>query len=196
MKVKSYLRCICLAAMSSLLISCGTPKEFSTLKGEKDIDIIHIPRGVGLIANSVGFFSSDRATREALKGFSSMDIVCCERRGNRKKVSEAIGTVLEKDRGELLIEVVEGREAIYIYGRPDTKKKKIKDVLIVCDEPSDMTVIRFKGTFNIKDIVEGCLTDKKSKAQKSKSNKDTKTANKDTQTPKSNKNTTTDKNIK
>lgn len=156
---------IIFGTLSIGVTSCGTAEEFANLRHEKDIDVMHIPRGVGFLANTAGVFFRDKAARSALTGFKSMDIISCERKGNRQKVYQAVAYAREKNRLELLIEAREGNETTYIYGYPDIKSNKVKDAMIVCEEPSDLTVVRMKGSFNLQSLFDDNTKSKKKKTR-------------------------------
>lgn len=137
--------------------SCGSSKELSALEGESGIEMVHIPRALGFMAKTAGMFSGDNEDGKSLKGFRSMDVITCKKKAKKNKIYDITKKIIENDKSELILEVTENREKTIIYGYPDFKKKKIKDVWIFCDEPSELTVIRAKGSFDIGSIIEDNL---------------------------------------
>lgn len=132
--------------------SCGSSREFSALDDYDNIDVFHIPQGVGWMLGPIASMG-DKDAGKILKGFKSMTIVDCEGNRGRKEVMSCVKDAIDSDRSELILEVHEGKEATFIYGRVDEKSNKLKDIMIVADEPGDLSVIRAKGTFDISSLL-------------------------------------------
>lgn len=154
-KAYSYLIASLLLLLG--LCACGSSKEFSSLKGEENIDVIHIPRSLGWLAGATSLMSGDSEAASLLSGFKSLDIVSCEGNGDREKIYDVLGEVLKADNSELFIEVVENKEKTSIYGHADIEKKKIKNMIIVTEEPGELSLIRARGSFNLDSFVNGKL---------------------------------------
>lgn len=132
--------------------SCGSPKEFRQLKSYDNIDIVHIPRGIGWMIGPTLSMADGEAGR-MVRGFRSLTVVDCEGKKGRKEVMECVDRVLDKDKSELIIETHEGKESTFIYGRIKPGDKKIRDLIIVTDEPSDLSVVRIKGSFDLNAVI-------------------------------------------
>lgn len=147
----SLIFLLILMAISSISItSCGASGEFKDLRGMDDVDVIHIPSCMGKIAGSM--VSIGNKDGKWLRGVTSIDIIACEGDAGKDAVMSAVRKAMQTDNSELLLETIQGNETVYIYGRPDHEKMKVKDILIISEAPRDLSVIRAKGSFDINDI--------------------------------------------
>lgn len=151
--IRPVVLCL-LAVVSFAMTSCGSSKEFAFLKQNRHVEYIHIPRFVGLMSKTASPFLSDKTARMAARGFSSMDIVTCEKRRYHAEILEAVDSIVAKEGAELLIYSQEDKEKTTIYGRVDTRKMKVRDPIIVDQERSELSIVRIKGSFRLKDLMD------------------------------------------
>lgn len=148
--VYSVLISLCMV----ICTSCGSSKEFSALEDYDNIDILHIPKGVGWMLGPIASIGDNDAGK-ILNGFKSVTIIDCEGKRGRKEAIKCVKDVINSDKSELILEVNEGEEATFIYRHIDERKNKLKDITIIADEPLEFSVIRAKGTFDISSILSG-----------------------------------------
>ena len=60
---------------------------------------------------------------------------------------------IDSDRSELILETHDGPETTLIYGHIDDRSMKLKNLLIVSEEATELSVIRAKGTFDIRSVL-------------------------------------------
>lgn len=150
--MRHYVEIALISVCAVIFCSCGSSKEFSEIKDYENIEIVHIPQGLGWMYRLIVPLD-DSESGKFLKGFKSMTIVDCEGNRGRKEVMSCVKDAINSDRSELILEVHEGKEATFIYGRVDERSNKLKDIMIVADEPGDLSVIRAKGTFDISSLL-------------------------------------------
>lgn len=135
--------------------SCDSSREFSSLSQFDDVDVLHIPKGMTYIAST--FVSKDNLAKSLLRGAGSLDIVNCEGRKNKERILAVVKDAVSASHAELILEVNENKESVRIYGNPDTKKNKLRNVIIVSDEPGDLSVVRLNGSINLDTLVKATL---------------------------------------
>lgn len=131
------------------MASCSPSREFADLKGDDNIEVIHIPRVVSSLTGAILKMNGDKEGASVLKGFNSLDIITCESRESRDKVYSVLDNALGSTDSELIIEVNEGPERTVIYGIPDTVRHEVRDITIVAEEPAELSVVHAKGSFSI-----------------------------------------------
>ena len=140
-------------ALTAMLASCGSSKEFSRLGGLDGVDVVHIPQGMMAMAKTAGLTSGDKELRRVVNGVKSLDVVSCDNRRSREEVMKCALEAISDSKSELLIEVAEKNERTAIYGRCDEGSDKVADVVIVAESAGDLSVIRAKGKFDITDLL-------------------------------------------
>ena len=150
--MRTYLNTALISLLLVIFSSCGSSKEFSSLDYFDNIDIIHIPQGVGWMIGSVASID-DKDAGKILKGFKSITIVECQGMKGREEIMECVKDAIDSDRSELILETHEGPETTLIYGHVDDKSMKLKNLLIVSEEATELSVIRAKGTFDIRSVL-------------------------------------------
>lgn len=150
--MKTYLNAVLISLLLAISSSCGSSKEFSSLDYYDNIDIVHIPKGVGWMIGSVASID-DKDAGKILKGFKSITIVDCQGMKGRKEIMKCVKDAIDSDRSELILETHDGTETTLIYGHIDDRSMKLKNLLIVSEEASELSVIRAKGTFDIRSVL-------------------------------------------
>ncbi len=133
------------------LSSCGSAGEFSRFKKYDNVDVVHIPKFVTHLTSCL--VKSDKGPQSLVKGLGSLDVVSCEDEKNFGDVIKEAESVIEKEKSELILEVTEAKERVRIYGNSDTNKGKVKNVIIISEEPGELSVVRINGSINMADIM-------------------------------------------
>ena len=140
------------------MASCSPSREFADLKGDDNIEVIHIPRVVSSLTGALLKMDGEKDDAAVLKGFKSLDVITCESREGRDKVYRVLNKALESSNSELMIEVREGPERTVIYGVPDTIRNEVRDLTIIDEEPAELSVVHAKGTFSITKLLNDYST--------------------------------------
>ncbi len=153
--IKKSLLVFAAIILSSLcLISCGSTREFDQFKESQDIDVMHLPKVATWMVSTL---AGDKLAKSVIRGAGSIDIIDCQGEKNKEKVLAAVDEAVANSNSELVIEVTEAKEIVRIYGRPDGKKNKIRNVIIVSDEPKELSVVRLNGAINFDAIIKETL---------------------------------------
>ena len=107
--MKTYLNAVLISLLLAISSSCGSSKEFSSLDYYDNIDIVHIPKGVGWMIGSVASID-DKDAGKILKGFKSITIVDCQGMKGRKEIMKCVKDAIDSDRSELILETHDGPE--------------------------------------------------------------------------------------
>lgn len=141
---------VCLFSITTLG-SCGSAGEFSQLKQCSGTDVVHLPKGATFLLSSM--VGGNKEASSLMRSLGSVDVVSCEGNANRAKVLEVTQSVISKEKAELILETAEGNENVRIYGKPDTNKGKVSNVIIISDEPGELSVVRMKGSMDLKTLM-------------------------------------------
>lgn len=152
------LRLTVVGLIMTAMASCSPSREFADLKGDDNIEVIHIPRVVSSLTGALLKMDGEKDGTAVLKGFKSLDVITCESREGREKVYRVLNKALESSNSELMIEVREGPEKTVIYGVPDTIRNEVRDITIIDEEPAELSVVHAKGTFSITKLLNDYST--------------------------------------
>ncbi len=152
MTMKTSLIFIILS-FSLILASCGSAEEFSQLENLDGVEVMHLPSGLVSLSKTFVSKSVDKESERIINGVKNLDLVSCYNSQNREKVMKNALDAVSKSKSEVLMNISEGAEHITIYGRCDFKNLKVTDVVIVAENPDELSVIRAKGNFNISNLL-------------------------------------------
>lgn len=134
-------------------------KVFKEIASMPDVTSVYIGPALlrlgGAAASSVGDYS------KYISGIKSIEIISCENPSAIKAVSDACDRKLAEMNYDILLEANEPDEQTTIYGGVgDAANPEIlDDIVIVCREKSEFSLIYIRGKINVGEMVKENMSD-------------------------------------
>lgn len=139
------------------LTSCRAQRELTELSKLKDVETVFIGKPMLKLAGSAagsqlnmnGFDGS-----KLINKLSSIEIVTTERPSSIKEANKILDGFISRSNLEVLTEINDGEDHVFVSGQVDTVTNVVKTVLLRVSEPDEITVILLKGDIPVEMIGE------------------------------------------
>ncbi len=151
--------------MAAINFSCiGQSKIFKEISSNYDVTTVRISKTMMRLARNVSVLSGDKdvaAVSKSLKGVDGIELVTCDRATEIAQILPRLSKLVEEYNLEVLVEVKDGNQNVYIYGHiTDDDPGKVKDILIVTSEPTNLNLIFIQGTADLETLMNQYVKEK------------------------------------